>query len=189
MTKKDRQIVFDKYNGKCAYCGESGHTLQIEHLLMFNRTEYGLHHPGNVVPCCKSCNKRERKNDKSYTNWDEHLKIVCVRRNENNQYQMRKNKIEKSIADEKYPNLDEKFWNRKQMFTVPIGEWIKNPLKEYFSKILFQSGNFVENFCDKKIINQIFKDHCSDKSNHTRELRLIFSSCLWWNFIKGKCQC
>ena len=21
MTKKDRQIVFDKYNGKCAYCG------------------------------------------------------------------------------------------------------------------------------------------------------------------------
>ena len=21
MTKKDRQIVFDKYNGKCSYCG------------------------------------------------------------------------------------------------------------------------------------------------------------------------
>ena len=58
-----RGNVFDE---QCAYCGEAEHKLQIEHLLMFNRAEYGLHHPGNIVPCCKSCNKRERKADKAY---------------------------------------------------------------------------------------------------------------------------
>ncbi len=32
--------------------------LQIEHLIMFNRQEFGLHHPGNVVPVCSNCNNR-----------------------------------------------------------------------------------------------------------------------------------
>lgn len=41
-----RDQVFD---GCCAYCGDRSDHIQIEHLLMFNHTEYGLHHPGNIV--------------------------------------------------------------------------------------------------------------------------------------------
>lgn len=89
-----RDIVF---NGECAYCGASGQSLQIEHLLMFNRTEYGLHHPGNIVPSCKSCNKRERNDDNTYADWQEHLRIICGRNNKNHLFEVRKAKIEKVL--------------------------------------------------------------------------------------------
>ena len=65
------------FNSCCAYCGEKNDKLQIEHVLMFNRTEFGLHHPGNIIPCCKECNKRERLENKSYCNWEQHLTKVC----------------------------------------------------------------------------------------------------------------
>ncbi|MBC8321592.1 MAG: HNH endonuclease [Bacteroidetes bacterium] len=119
-----RDVVFE---GKCAYCGESGQSLQIEHLLMF-RKEYGLHHPGNIVPCCKSCNKRERKEDKSYTNWLEHLKTVCNRRDEEHYFIDRKQKIEKSMSDEGYPNLDEKKQHAIRVIANSLYENIKSEL-------------------------------------------------------------
>jgi len=65
----------NNFNSCCAYCGEKSEQLQIEHVLMFNRAEFGLHHPGNTIPCCKSCNKRERLNDKSYCNWEQHSRL------------------------------------------------------------------------------------------------------------------
>ena len=43
-TKKDR------HENKCAFCGEKFSELSIEHLIMFNGTECGLSHPGNIVP-------------------------------------------------------------------------------------------------------------------------------------------
>ena len=48
-----KNIVF---KNKCAYCDTETESLQIEHLVKFNRTECGLHHPGNTVPVCKPCN-------------------------------------------------------------------------------------------------------------------------------------
>ncbi|HQN65610.1 MAG TPA: HNH endonuclease [Methylophilus sp.] len=100
------EAIRDKdFESCCAYCGQKSHSLQIEHLLMFNRTEYGLHHPGNIVPCCKSCNKRERNDDGSYKSWEEHLKIICLNRNEATFYDHRKLKISSNILKYKYPNL------------------------------------------------------------------------------------
>ncbi len=72
---------------------------------MFNRTEFGLHHPGNIVPCCKSCNKRERNEDSSYTSWQEHLKKICQSRSEMGQFEGRKQKIISNIKKHKYPEL------------------------------------------------------------------------------------
>lgn len=118
-----RDVVFES---RCAYCGESKQALQIEHLVMFNRSEYGLHHPGNIVPCCKECNKRERKADKNYTNWLEHLEIVCKRRDEVDQINSRRLKIEKSISDESYPNLDDKEQHAIRVIANSLYENIKN---------------------------------------------------------------
>lgn len=126
------RIRDDIFKGTCAYCGISGQPLQIEHLLMFNRTEYGLHHPGNIVPCCKSCNKRERKKDKSYTNWQEHLLIICNQKNEKTQYQIRKTKIEKSISDEQYPNLNEKEKHAIRVIANSLYENIKSESSKSF---------------------------------------------------------
>ncbi len=72
---------------------------------MFNRSEYGLHHPGNIVPICPKCNKRNKKPDKTYMNWAEQLKCVCHERGEKQNFEQRKNKILKHIKDEKYPKL------------------------------------------------------------------------------------
>jgi hypothetical protein len=94
------------FNGCCAYCGEKSENLQIEHVLMFNRTEYGLHHPGNIIPCCKGCNKRERLDDKSYCNWEQHLKKVCESRNEIAAFETRKKNIIDNFEKHKYPKLN-----------------------------------------------------------------------------------
>ena len=72
--KNDRERIQENvFQKKCAYCNTGNSKLQIEHLVMFNRSEYGLHHPGNIVPICSNCNKRNRKPDKTYMNWMEQL--------------------------------------------------------------------------------------------------------------------
>jgi hypothetical protein len=120
------RIRDDVFNGQCAYCGVEERQLQIEHLYMFNRTEYGLHHPGNVVPCCKVCNKRERNFDKSYTTWEEHLKIVCHRQGEETLFKERRAKILQSMTNEGYPILDEKEQHAIRVIANSLYENIKS---------------------------------------------------------------
>lgn len=74
MTKKDRQIVFDKYNGKCAYCGcelvKGWHADHVEPIVRdskWNRDKGRFEQIGtcrkpenetleNYNPACASCN-------------------------------------------------------------------------------------------------------------------------------------
>lgn len=74
MTKKDRQIVFDKYKGKCAYCGcelqKGWHVDHIEPIVrdfIYNKSKQRLETNGicrnpenenlqNYNPSCPSCN-------------------------------------------------------------------------------------------------------------------------------------
>jgi len=121
-----KRIRDDVFKAECAYCGVTEQPLQVEHLLMFNRTEYGLHHPGNVVPCCKACNKRERKKDKTYTTWQEHLQIVCEINNDTDLYLVRRTKIEDSIKVEGYPSLDEKEQHAIRVIANSLYENIKS---------------------------------------------------------------
>lgn len=101
--KRIRETIF---HSKCAYCDIKPERPTIEHLVMFNKTECGLHHPGNVVPCCKECNKRQKKEDGTYQSWQEHLLNVC-KDSDIETYKKRKEKIEKHIEDEQYPKLTE----------------------------------------------------------------------------------
>ena len=80
------KIRDDVFGGACAYCGAKGVKLSIEHLIMFNRAEYGLHHPGNVVPVCEHCNKRSKRPDGSYATWEQHLRLVCEQRGQLKNY-------------------------------------------------------------------------------------------------------
>ena len=114
------------FQGQCAYCGETPRALQIEHLCMFNKAEFGLHHPGNIVPCCKTCNKRVKKADGTYASWIEHLEVICAQRGELDQYPARKARIEKSIADEGYPQFDEKERHAIRVIANSLYENIKS---------------------------------------------------------------
>jgi hypothetical protein len=68
---------------------------------MFNRFECGLHHPGNVVPCCISCNKRP-KNEKRYISWEEHLLDISQ---DIGIYKERRGRIIQHKKSENYPEL------------------------------------------------------------------------------------
>jgi hypothetical protein len=97
-----RQIQQD-FEFACAYCGAS-ERLQVEHLVMFNRKEYGLHHPGNVVPVCESCNAREKNETKEYLSWRDHLGRKCGG-TDTPAYVERLARIEAHIAKYDYPSL------------------------------------------------------------------------------------
>ena len=102
------KIKIEKFDNKCAFCGKDSAKLETEHLIMFNRQESRLHHPGNVVPVCKPCNKRERdKLSKEHLGWVEHLNSKCA---SDEVFKKRKEKIIKHINEENYPKLtkDEK---------------------------------------------------------------------------------
>jgi len=77
MKKSDRQKVFDKYDGRCAYCGceLSMKEMQVDHLIcqrnfeMHIRNKWNIperlkhltindvNHIDNLMPSCRSCNK------------------------------------------------------------------------------------------------------------------------------------
>ncbi|KGM54404.1 HNH endonuclease [Lysobacter daejeonensis GH1-9] len=97
------QICAD-FGNRCAYC-ESDGKLQIEHLLMFNRTEYGLHHPGNLVPVCTGCNKRHRNDQRRYVSWQEHLEHICSE--QPHLAAKRRERITAHTKKYKYPDLSD----------------------------------------------------------------------------------
>lgn len=70
MNKKDRQIVFDKYGGKCAYCGcelQKGwhvdhiqaafHNWSDEDVNRFLKQDRGKNTIENYNPACPRCNR------------------------------------------------------------------------------------------------------------------------------------
>ncbi len=99
--KKIWILIKDEFRNSCGYCGIGETNLSMEHLIMINRIEYGLHHPGNIIPCCKNCNKRLKENGKHLT-WKEHLKGIA-----GVNYELRLKKIEKHIKKYKYPNFSD----------------------------------------------------------------------------------
>ena len=80
ISKEDRKIVFNKYNGHCAYCGEvlKFERMQVDHIIpqylfvthiknKFRIPEFLTHlkeedvdHIDNLMPTCASCNNWKR---------------------------------------------------------------------------------------------------------------------------------
>lgn len=88
-----RKIQTDVFAGCCAYCGEAAEKMTIEHLIMFNRTDFGLHHPGNIVPACKECNQSRRVQNGRYPLWEEQLRQRCETTNTVAAFPERKRRI------------------------------------------------------------------------------------------------
>jgi CRISPR/Cas system Type II protein with McrA/HNH and RuvC-like nuclease domain len=55
MNKKTREIVFAKYNGKCAYCGtELLKSWHVDHIVP--KSSRGTDNIENLNPSCRDCN-------------------------------------------------------------------------------------------------------------------------------------
>jgi HNH endonuclease len=120
------------FKGKCAYCGKSDTKLQIEHLIMFNRDEFGLHHPGNIVPACPSCNKRSKNENNQYTSWEDHLTLMCKKNNSIAKFHERWTKINNHIkkGEFKYPDLTTEEKKAISIIANNLYESIKNEFEQ-----------------------------------------------------------
>ena len=74
-------------------------------------------------------------------------------------------------------------YRKKQMFTVPVGEWFKNELAE-FSRKLLTSTRFVERgLFNPLIVSDMLNKHQSGKANFTRELRALIAIEMWFRIF------
>ncbi|MCC6416000.1 MAG: HNH endonuclease [Opitutaceae bacterium] len=87
------KIKHEVFSGCCAYCGKKTEKPTIEHLIMFNRSEFGLHHPGNVVPACSPCNSSRRAQGGKFPSWEDHLRRICSEGGESECLNERKRRI------------------------------------------------------------------------------------------------
>lgn len=132
---KIRDLVFE---GKCAYCGTTSSKLQMDHLIMFNREQFGLHHPGNVVPACAVCNKRTKSEHGGHNSWERHLSVICELNNSKDQFFDRWNKIKHHFetGEFAYPKLKESEVKAIRIIANNLYERIKGEFDASFQ--LFQ---------------------------------------------------
>ncbi|MES2975039.1 MAG: asparagine synthase (glutamine-hydrolyzing) [Pseudomonadota bacterium] len=67
---------------------------------------------------------------------------------------------------------------RKQMFTVPVGEWFRTGSYGWLSHLLKGSALLAELF-DGAVIDKMLAGHRSGQVNYTRELRALAALSLW----------
>jgi asparagine synthase (glutamine-hydrolysing) len=70
-------------------------------------------------------------------------------------------------------------YRKKQMFTVPIGEWLKNDLKDFAFKILLDKKTLDRGYFNEQYVRNMLEEHVGNKSNYTRQLRLLLIIELW----------
>ena len=70
-------------------------------------------------------------------------------------------------------------YRKKQMFTVPIGDWFKSSLKDWCNDILFDGQLADRGFLNMDFVRRLFTEHMNDKINRTRELRAIIAFEVW----------
>lgn len=82
---------------------------------------------------------------------------------------------------------EEHVYRRKQMFTVPVGEWFKNKLSGFLMDILQSESLETRKIFDRDKVLQMADDHINERANYTRELRAIVNLEIWFRlFIDEK---
>ena len=65
VTPAQWGVVRRRFRGHCAYCGQPGRTIEMDHVVPLSRG--GTHTPDNVVPACFACNRS--KASKLFGEW------------------------------------------------------------------------------------------------------------------------
>ena len=67
----------------------------------------------------------------------------------------------------------------KRGFSVPMGEWLRGPLKKTFKDKLLNRNTLCGISINKRAVEKIFEKHCSNHSDLTRGLWALLSLALW----------
>lgn len=68
---------------------------------------------------------------------------------------------------------------KKQMFTVPIGEWFKTSLLPFVREVLLSPTTAKRGLFDMQRVAAMIDEHSAGVSNYTRHLRALISLELW----------
>ncbi|MCL5961870.1 MAG: asparagine synthase (glutamine-hydrolyzing) [Chloroflexi bacterium] len=70
-------------------------------------------------------------------------------------------------------------YRKKQMFTVPIGEWFRDKLRQYSREILLDSRTAQRGYFNTATVSEMLDQHQAGAVNYTRQLRLLLTVELW----------
>ncbi len=74
-------------------------------------------------------------------------------------------------------------WRRKQMFTVPIGEWFRQALAGYCREMLLDGRLAARGLFDPEAVETLVEAHVSGDENHTRLIRALISLEQWFRLF------
>lgn len=77
-------------------------------------------------------------------------------------------------------------YRKKQMFTVPIGEWFKDRKKDDLVKLVDSDNLKRLGMFNMNILEEMINDHLSSKENYTRELRAIMNIDIWLSVFENE---
>jgi len=74
-------------------------------------------------------------------------------------------------------------WRKKQMFTVPVGEWFRQRLAGYCRAMLCDGRLEARGLFDAAGIAALLDNHIAGAANHTRILRALISLEIWFRLF------
>ena len=80
LSRSDRQKVYEKYGGRCAYCGKEIEykDMQVDHFVpLEGYSQKGTNDFDNLMPACRRCNHYKRAN--SLDGWRRMLESIPQR--------------------------------------------------------------------------------------------------------------
>lgn len=83
---------------------------------------------------------------------------------------------------------DELAYRKKQMFTVPVGEWFKDEMREYCRGLLGPEAHFRTNGSFADHVETLLESHIQGSRNNTREIRALIALEHWANVTQSDCD-
>ena len=71
------------------------------------------------------------------------------------------------------------FERPKQGFNIPVGEWLKGPLKDWASSLLTPSALGCTGLLDEASISKLWRAHCDGQGNHAPALWSVLMFQAW----------
>jgi len=67
----------------------------------------------------------------------------------------------------------------KAGFAVPVGQWIRGPLREWADDLLDSSRMYSEGYFDSRLVKKMWEQHLSGDYDHTSRLWSILMFNVW----------
>ena len=75
-------------------------------------------------------------------------------------------------------------YRKKQMFTVPVGEWFRSRSYDWLASTL--QGELLGRLFQPEAVDALLARHREGSANHTRELRALAALALWHQGVRAQ---